>query len=154
MQTSGGSGGSKALLRSPQGWSCSVESNQQPPSHKFTPVASGLWAFPASCWKRRPVCLTELEFKHHTGAGSRCATFAPSSSPNDPPPSSSYLFVWLRRRARAPLSTIRQRQEFSLQEMKNAILLEFTTTNVCKIEFLRPHFGAGFSISQVLLLLA
>lgn len=37
---------------------------------------------------------------------------------------------------------------------ENATLLEFTTTSVCKIEFLRPHLGAGFSISQVLLLLA
>lgn len=35
----------------------------------------------------------------------------------------------------------------------NATLLEFTTS-VCKIEFLRPHLGKGFSISQVLLLLA
>lgn len=37
---------------------------------------------------------------------------------------------------------------------ENATLLEFTTTSECKIEFLRPHLGAGFSISQVLLLLA
>ena len=37
---------------------------------------------------------------------------------------------------------------------ENATLLEFITTSVCKIEFLRPHLGAGFSISQVLLLLA
>lgn len=37
---------------------------------------------------------------------------------------------------------------------ENVTLLEFTTTSVCKIEFLRPHLVAGFSISQVLLLLA
>lgn len=37
---------------------------------------------------------------------------------------------------------------------EKATLLEFTTTSVFKIEFPRPHLGAGFSISQVLLLLA
>lgn len=36
---------------------------------------------------------------------------------------------------------------------ENVTLLEFTTS-ICKIEILRPHLGAGFSISQVLLLLA
>lgn len=37
---------------------------------------------------------------------------------------------------------------------KNTTLLEFTTTGACKIEFLWPHLGGEFSISQVLLLLA
>lgn len=52
---------------------CRVE----PETFKFTPLASGPQASPASCcWS---VCRTELELRRHTWAGSRCSTFAPSS---------------------------------------------------------------------------
>lgn len=52
---------------------CRVE----PETFKFTPLASGPQASPASCcWS---VCRTELELRRHAWAGSRCFTFAPSS---------------------------------------------------------------------------
>lgn len=132
---------SQASLTSPQRWTWSVESNPRLWGHssRILPLDS------SALLLKELVCRTERELKRHTRAGTRCTTFAPASR---------HIFICL-----APETLVRPCRPVDSVRIQctgdeNATLLEFTTTSVSKIEFLRPHLGAGFSISQVLLLLA
>lgn len=111
---------------------------------EVTPLAFCPWTPLAYCWK-----------SWFAGQNkSSNVTQEPEPAVPHLPPASRHVFICLAPEALVrpcrPVDNVR----IQCTGDENATLLEFTTTSVSEIEFLRPHLGAGFSISQVLLLLA